>query len=728
MKFNHLANTFSAGEWSPKMRARSDAEEHGKACETLINFIPKIQGGAFRRPGTVRTVLSAESESDMQNAVSNTAVKSKMIPFVMGNGNRNILCAFDTQPSTTWFLFSASSPTGSGSAPTPGTGANFTVSAASLKYAQYGDYIFLVENSTGVGTPARVWYDNGFGGGGLKTVDTIPDLVASTFKCVPYMPINALGINVNLTPSAATGAITLTASATFFAPGHVGAYFKLSAAGSTAALKVTGYTSDTVVSATVVFGNAAVTAHGAAAGTSWEESAWSDYRGWPRTVCTYQGRVIFGGNKTSPSTLWGSRIGNSLDYMERPVEQDDDFTGYLNDNSRPFTLTPSTGNTGPIKSLTAGKSLLILTEMGEITGMGTNGALGPNDVNFESSSSFGCGTPMPARVGQSLVFVQKGGRKIRDLVFNMDENAYKSQDLMFVADHLSIDTEANAVDKIVEIIGVQSDSSFIYAKTQNGRLLALTIDYDYKINAWSQIVLGGKSELKTFPLVKSMCAIPDSNTSYDRMYLMVQRYSDGASRVSIEYFDIPKETSTFSVGPAFSAEHVYVDMKMTYNAGAPTTNVVTGLAYLEGEKLQVVADGFFVGEKTVDSAGNFVVDNAASFFVFGYKFPSLLKTMPIELGAQVPGTPQGFIKRIDEVMLKFYLTYGAKYGHKATELTDIGFKDPNGIMNQPPVFFTGMKLMKMPSNYEREAQVIVSTDKPWPCNILAIISKGILYD
>lgn len=46
-------NSFNAGEISPLMDARVDENKHQFSCRILENFIPRIYGGAFRRPGTM---------------------------------------------------------------------------------------------------------------------------------------------------------------------------------------------------------------------------------------------------------------------------------------------------------------------------------------------------------------------------------------------------------------------------------------------------------------------------------------------------------------------------------------------------------------------------------------------------------------------------------------------------------------------------------------------------
>jgi hypothetical protein len=48
-----LRSSFNSGEISPLLDARVDSEKYAFSCRRLENFIPKIYGGAFRRPGTM---------------------------------------------------------------------------------------------------------------------------------------------------------------------------------------------------------------------------------------------------------------------------------------------------------------------------------------------------------------------------------------------------------------------------------------------------------------------------------------------------------------------------------------------------------------------------------------------------------------------------------------------------------------------------------------------------
>ena len=741
MKFNYLSNNFTSGEWSPKMKARSEVEQYFRAAERLENFIPQIYGGAFRRPGTVRGVLHATNAAKLQNALATGpdlgSVKSKLIPFVLSTGQKYFLCAIDGLPSTKWFMFDPEDLAAAPIAIQTNSYTDISASAASLKYTQVGDWLFIVDGA-GV-APLRILHLNG-SDFYLSMTFQMPSISSYNYWVgVPFLPIVANGSGVVLTPSGTTGAITIGASGAFFDNGHVGALFKFSAGGSTGLVFISGVTSPILASGSVV-GGTSVTAsgHGSAAGTSWEEAAWNDYRGWPRTITAFEGRVLAGGTKSYPDTLWGTRIGNVLEWMERPFEQDDYFDSYLEDNSRPFTLTPNSKEASNIRALSSDKTLLIHTDRSEIVGYGTQGALGPNDFSFPSSTSFGANTPMPVRANNYAVFVQKGGRKLRDVIFNYEQDQYKSTDLNFIADHLVIGPDDDDTgDYIVEICAATVDSSYVYVKTAQGRLLVLVLDRDYQINAWAKLKIGGSvsTDITTEggPSVKSIGAIAGPTGRGDRIFLIVQRVVNGTSIIHLEYFDEPNENTDITLDTSLDtgdAAYAVMDHKTRYVKNS--VDRAKSLDHLKGETVQIVANGFYLGEKVVNSSGEIDIDakyeSTDELVIVGLRCDAYIKTLPIEMGQSVPGSPQGFIKRVDQAIIKFYKSYGCQYGYSEETLDNIDFKDPNRAMNLPPQMFTGLKLVTMPTDYDREAAILIKQEKPFPCNILAVVSRAVLYD
>ena len=50
--FYHQKTNFTGGEWDGKLKARTDLNQFGNACEVVTNYIPRPLGGIIPRPGT----------------------------------------------------------------------------------------------------------------------------------------------------------------------------------------------------------------------------------------------------------------------------------------------------------------------------------------------------------------------------------------------------------------------------------------------------------------------------------------------------------------------------------------------------------------------------------------------------------------------------------------------------------------------------------------------------
>src|SRR5690606_19086926 len=82
---------------------------------------------------------------------------------------------------------------------------------------------------------------------------------------------------------------------------------------------------------------------GTGAESDWAEAAWSDYRGWPRSIIYFQQRLIFGGNSHEKEKIWGTAVGNIrlLQQDDEPDVYNVDTKIYAQYNSGPFGFTLS---------------------------------------------------------------------------------------------------------------------------------------------------------------------------------------------------------------------------------------------------------------------------------------------------------------------------------------------------------------------------------------------------
>jgi hypothetical protein len=178
---------------------------------------------------------------------------------------------------------------------------------------------------------------------------------AITFDSIPKYAFTVSVTNPagTLTPSAVSGKVTLTASSSVFVAGSVGQYVNAQPQGRA---KIVRYNSGTSVDAITEFPffNTSAIANGQWDYESGYEAVWSAGKGWPRSVTFHEGRLYFGGSKSRPSTIWGSKVGLFFDF---------EATEGLDDDAVEATLDTNTFNA--IVDIISGRDLQVFTTGGE---------------------------------------------------------------------------------------------------------------------------------------------------------------------------------------------------------------------------------------------------------------------------------------------------------------------------------------------------------------------------
>lgn len=770
MKFNLPINNFTSGEWSPKMRSLINTEEYPRSCKELTNMLVQMQGGAQYRAGT-RTLNFDLSLYESSIGPSNTEPTKdfKLIPYKNSQGFSTMILFTLDGDLTTYPVVKSIAGTASYTGCTP----------RDLKYQQVGDYLIIVDSGTNNFPPAVFYYDQITNGYKFVFWSSFMDINGgNTYRSIPFSEIKALDNDVTMSIPTGTynvgNTFMVTASGPFFTNlfGSVGQYIRV--ANSTtvdAVLKITSYIDNQRVNVQVIRTIAPLAGpftFGSTANSSsfWQTSEWGRkvsgstvYNGYPRTVIAYQGRVIFGGIFSKPDTLWGSRIGSIFDFQEVPNVNTTGVSGYssaayANDNSRPFALTPNSPEVSSIVALSAGKTLSIHTTQSEIVAYGSNGALGPVNVVFESSTSFGAAPVQPARVNNFETFIQANGYKVRDLIYNQNEDQYKSSDLGFLAEHFFLrSTDAgissseltNAssyfpVDDIIECMKYESRSSYLLVRTRRGKVFYLTLDRDYKVNAWGRIVLGYNGT-DTYPYDSSpvVLAMGVAEYSYGRstLYMITKRTINGVTKIVNEYIDrisIETENISTTANPYIDRGN-YLDCAWAATAVGATPTVSwkvdpgASVARFPNTTVSIFADGSYVGEVTLgsDNEGAFTLARAASFVTIGFKYPGVLITSGLEVGGQI-GQPLGRIKRVDEVVVRVHKSGSGKIGRSEDTLEELPIRNSNATLGLQTPYFTGDKVVTFSEGYERDYSIIVRQDKPYPLYVVSVAARGVTYD
>lgn len=752
MKFNFPINNFAAGEWSPKMLGRTDTDQYAKACTELENFIPQMTGGAAFRGGTKHHPLLGVTSTYLDAFLNPSSVPTfnplicKLISYVPYDTTKSKILIL---APTKWFIWPANNSISQ--EVTYGTNAATAIASGNwgpknTRYTVLGDLLILT-NTAGNFRPLVFWYNS-------TTLEWRVDMwgldyapISLFHRMFPWGPINAQGSGPSLTPSATTGSITITCSASKFTTADVGTYIRFCSGTSVEGVaRVTGYTSSSVVSAFVIRTLPAAGAYGTAGAptTFWQESQWSDRYGWPRHVVAHEGRLIFGGSPTYPDTIWGSRISNYFNFEEVPSPNTDGSTGFASsaftaDNSRSFTLTPNSPEASAIVGLSSGSTLIVHTQKAEIVAYGSNGALGPVNAVFESTTSYGAAEVQPVRVNNFSTFVQATGRNIRDIVYNSDEEQFKSTDLAFVADHFYPDKRSiTGYASVLELAKVEGNSSVLYTLTNLGDVNGVTLDRDYRVNAWFRTRFGGNNEEDSLGDTNAkVLAITDhflSSTTRPALYMLVFRVINGVARVTMESIQPPWDLGNpANFASPVAIDHIYLDSAVPGNKLTATTwdtAIVSGIykSPLRNAVVSVVADGNYIGDFQVDDTDDGIITLPREYdsIYAGFKYRGRIVPTPLEQGGQI-GVPVGRIKRANEICIRFYNSLATKYGRDG-EMYEIPFREPGTPINQAAEYFTGDKVVTFPQGYDRKYQIEIEQDKPYPCHIVSVAVQGTTYD
>lgn len=748
-KFRSIKNSLIAGEISPTAFGRTDLPQYLHACKTLQNMVLLPSGGAYRRPGSWFVKQYAQSANDLPRVFPFVYSQSEAYAVLLGvtTGGSGYGRAFLVGSS----LVTPSEITISSTHPFI-TDPNFlTDPLHEVQYVQSADIMYFVHplykphrlRRTAASTFTFEEFDVDNAGATL-TGTNLRD-------AWPYRPQNTTGIT--LTPSATSGAgVTLTASSAFFDTGHVGTLFKLDHAGTIGTIQITGYTSPTVVTGTVKVNFGATTGV-----TTWWEAAWSTYRGWPRSICFFEQRLCYGGNTANPDSIWLSESGdyNQLSHNSI-VDPRSSPTG-----ANAFTIELTSSQINKIQWLSGEEFLFIGTIGDEWTvRREAEGGFGADNARVTKSSSYGSQYRQAHRGGNELFFSTSGGTELKAFYFNEREASYAADSLQILFNEFP---KSDAIINSSASVGIRQIRAFSWDRSRQvlwaidmmGNLAGLTRNRSASISAWHTHKMGGYdiSEapsagsgsgadigyLSPSGSVISFCLVPNEIYGYEEIWLVVRRKINGAFQYQVERI-------LGGLPPVETAQRVflgignwYVDSSVRVSNTTPwTTTSFSGFSHLEGKALKGTASntkGIFAVTGSTVSGGSTTIQNPKpggyttenTYIHFGLNFESIVEPVRVEAGSQI-GTAQGAIKRIHQVLVRFYKTLAAKVGRDSSNLETVVFRDGSTPMGYSPELFTGDKLIKIDGDYDRDGLVYIVQDQPLPFAVVSVIAEGQTYD
>ncbi len=151
--------------------------------------------------------------------------------------------------------------------------------------------------------------------------------------------------------------------------------------------------------------------------------------------------------------------------------------------------------------------------------------------------------------------------------------------------------------------------------------------------------------------------------------------------------------------------------------GAPTSQQDRTVAYpanwlhLEGETVQVLGDGIFLGTEIV-SGGQIDLDDNTTNNHVGLRFDSKVQPMKIDGEAQV--------KRISKLIPDVFESVGGDYGESEDDLYTMVLRTTNDPMDIDGELHTGYIELPFKGRYDRQADIFIVQNEPLPMHLLGL--------
>lgn len=438
-----------------------------------------------------------------------------------------------------------------------------------IKYTQSADLLYLVHPDYKQKTLNRFDHTNW----------TLTDL---ELLDGPYMSLNKT--TTTLTPSATTGnGITITASAitginndTGFQTTDVGRLIRLKHGSTWGYVKIVGYTSTTVVTADVKS-----TLGGVGATTDWRLGLFSDTTGYPATVMFHEDRLFFGGCPEAPQRIDGSKSGDYTNFA--PTETDGTVAA---NNAVSYSFNANDVNA--TRWLTSDeKGLLSGTVAGEwATKPSTQGeALSPTNISAKRATTEGSEDIQPVQSGKSTLFVQRGGRILREMNYYYDVDGFRSTNLTDLADHV-------LQGGVKQIAYQRTPQPVVWCCRNDGVLAALTYtrDLDSLRAGWSRQIIGGTSDAAgTAAKVESVATLIAVDQTRQELWTIVNRRINGGTKRYIEVL-----TKFFEDEDSY-IDQFFVDSGLTFD----NPKAITAATQANPIVLTVVGHGLSNGDEFI---------------------------------------------------------------------------------------------------------------------------------
>jgi len=664
-------SNFTVGEIDPLLHGRIDIQQYASALEKAQNVVVLPQGGFERRPG-LRFMLDISSHL---GGSFTTLDGIRLIPFEFSTTQSYMLVFVkNTTSNTRMFVFA----NGQQITNINSSGNDFLVCALGdidldrLYFTQSADTLILVHEDMSPKSIVR-------GGSNSTWTFSTPTLTSPKHA----FSLSSSNPSVTITPDAVDGTVNITASSAVFNGSHVDQYINvLNGFGRARIVEQPSSTEVKVVTEFPFFEKDVAIASGA-----WEleigyEDVFSSTRGFPRTCTFHEGRLFFGGSKSLPNALFGSKIGDFFNFKTHEALDDD-----------ALFVTIATDSVNAITAMRSGRDLQIFTTDAEFfVPQADLDPITPSNLVVKNATRRGSKEGIkPVSAEGGTLFIQREGKALREFLFSDVDLNYQANNISLLSSHLLKTPRSMALR--------------VATSTDDGDLLLITNDQDGTMGVFS--ILRSQNVVAPSEFITDGKFL-DVGVDITDIYVVTERTINSATKRYVEMFDDQRTTD---------ANIQYFSGATSPDQSLPGNTTCSNLSHLEGKTVDVVRDNFVLTDKTV-SSGAITIDQAPSSFVeVGLPYTVEVKTLPAE-----PKLSSGVVvsrkRRILEATPVLDRTQNVAINGFQCVLESFPY-----TLGSVPTTFTGRKRIAPLLGYSDTAQLTFTQTQPLFATVLGVEYK-----
>jgi hypothetical protein len=639
--------SFGSGEIDPLLHRRFDYQRFQTGLAVCKGFLPLAQGGFTRAPGTLHR------GSTRANA------EGVLLPFTFAV-NDAVVLEFTDLRMRVWRYGELVQ---SGGSPYELVTPYPLASLSRLQWVQSADVIYLADGLRPIQRLARLALDN---------------WTIAAFEPTNG-PFRVQNLNKALTvqASASTGTVTLTASGPLFAANHIGSLMELRPTDNTAVplwrsnetvavgdrrrvgnrtyenviasgitgnnppihdegvaitdnftrwrfictdigiVRITGYTSPTSVTATVV--QTLPQSVVSDPTYRWSEGAWSARYGYPSSIEIFDQRLCAAATPNEPRTLWFSTAGDFGDFAPG-AEADSSFAySIAGDNTVNRILNLVRGATG--------LHILALGEEYSTRSDSRAQVIGPTTTIFSTNSKRGSHTARPVAPDGNPMFITRDRRRLIMMNYSFEADSNRPVILSRASQHLGNDL-------FEQIVWQSAPEPMAWIRRASGDLAVMIFDAAEEVLGWATMPLAGG-------FCESLAVTPNADGTADEVMMIVRRTVNGATVRFVETMT-PIFALLSGQQPISEACHFFAALDVTPPSPTDTFTV----PHLIGKSVYAWTDVGQFGPMTVPADGVISFPSLAGHAFIGlFDDTHFAETLDVQAAA-ADGNTMGRKKRL----------------------------------------------------------------------------------